>query len=168
MHRSALAAAVPGFFAQQLGEHAIRGSAFRQTVSMSAVRAGDVVINAQRFADADCNRFFATVEMCQPWHQGAGVKLIDLLFEMPDAHHLPVGAEPLVFCRDSIAARFRFGSHRTHRFFSPVVTGVETPDMAARTSNMQAKSYLVQPMPRAAVRNSLLAAVVGNGTLSCR
>src|ERR1700719_1766860 len=135
---------------------------------MTAVGAGDVVLDVQRLANADCASFFAAVEMGESRHQSAGVELVDLLFEQPDAHHLPVGTQPFFFDAGGVPARLRLGSHRTHCFFPPVVTGVDTPDMAARTSNRQAKSYLVQPMPRAAVRNSLLTEVVGNGTSSWR
>ena len=42
------------------------------------------------------------------------------------------------------------------------------PAIAASTSKRMAKSLSASPMPRAAVRNSLVIAVVGNGTSSCR
>src|SRR6202007_2451724 len=92
---------------------------------------------------------------------------VHLLLEQADAHHLPVSVQPFFFFRCGIG-RFVPGGRSRHFFGPPCVTGVETPDMAASTSNMQAKSYFVQPMPRAAVRISLLTAVVGNGTSSCR
>src|SRR5271156_549871 len=43
VHGPAFALAVPRLLPQQLGEHFIRGSAFRQAMSMAAMRAGDVV-----------------------------------------------------------------------------------------------------------------------------
>src|SRR5258707_11490261 len=49
VHGTAFALAVPGLLAQQFGEHLIRGSAFRQTMSMTAMRAGDVVGALERF-----------------------------------------------------------------------------------------------------------------------
>src|SRR5580692_6557101 len=106
--------------------------------------------------------------MRQSGHERASVDLVHLLLEEADAHHLAVGAQPLFFCGGIFAASFRIRSSSRHFFLGPAVTGVVTPDMAASTSNMQAKSYFVQPMPRAAVRNSLLTAVVGRGTSSCR
>src|SRR5580700_5016929 len=47
VHRPTLAAAIASFFSQQLGEHAIWGRALCQAVSVTAVRAGDVVVDAQ-------------------------------------------------------------------------------------------------------------------------
>src|SRR5579864_3424705 len=106
--------------------------------------------------------------MRQPRHQRPRVKLIHLLFKEANADHLPIGTQPLVFFRTHRRPHFRLRRYSTHCFFPPSVTGVFTPDIAASTSNMHAKSYLVHPMSRAAVRNSLLTAVVGSGTSSCR
>src|SRR6266851_3358924 len=61
VHGTAFALAVPGLLAQQFGEHLIRGSAFRQTMSMTAMRAGDVVGALERFADANCDRLLTNV-----------------------------------------------------------------------------------------------------------
>src|SRR5712691_9433357 len=137
-------------------------------MSVAAVGAGNVIIDAQRFADSYRDGLFATVEVREPGHERASVNLVHLLFKEADTHHLAVSVEPLFFFGTGVTASFRLGGRRRHTFFPPLVTGVETPDMAANTSNMQAKSYLVQPMPRAAVRISLLTAVVGKGTSSCR
>src|SRR5271165_566594 len=134
---------------------------------MAAVRAGDVVRDVQRFADTYRNRLFPTVEMREAGHERAGVELVDLLFEQADPHHLAVGMEPFFLVGGECPAGYGFGCGCAH--FAPTpVTGVVTPDMAASTSNMQAKSYVVQPIPRAAVRKSLLTAVVGRGTSSWR
>src|SRR6516162_6739020 len=133
---------------------------------MATMRTGDVIVNAHCLANSNCDSLFPAVEVCQAWHERAGIELVDLLFKQPDAHHLPVRVQPLLVVGSDIG--LRFGNHRVHCFFPPVVTGVDTPDIAARTSNMHAKSYFVQPMPRAAVRNSLLTAVVGKGTSSWR
>src|SRR5579863_7357522 len=132
------------------------------------MRAGNVVVDAERLADADSNGFLTAVEMRKAGHQSPGVKLVDLLFEQSDAHHLPVRAQPFFLVVQRRRARFLFGRYGSHCFFPPAVTGVVTPDMAASTSNMQAKSYFVQPMPRAALKNSLLTAVVGSGTSNWR
>src|SRR5215469_6693989 len=133
-----------------------------------AVRAGDVVVDAKGLADANRNCFFSAVKMRQAGHQSTGVEFIDLLFKHANPDHLLIRAQPFFFLRRHTRSRLRLGGRGAHCFLPPVVTGVETPDMAASTSNMQAKSYFVQPIPRAAVRNSLLAAVVGKGTSSWR
>src|ERR1700692_2474950 len=131
--------------------------------------AGDVVVDAQRFADSYRNSLFAAIQVSQAGHESSGVNLVHLLFKQSDTDHLSIGVEPLFFlCRGAgfFYTSRRLGGCRRHIFFPPFVTGVDTPDMAASTSNMQAKSYFVQPMPRAAVRISLLTAVVGSGTSS--
>src|ERR1700685_1526766 len=169
VHRSTFAFAVSGFFAQQFRKHAIRRRALGQAMAMPAMRAGNVVVAAKRLADTHRDRLFAAIKMSQPRHQRAGIKLVHLLFEGADTYHLPVGVKPLlpiVFDRNA-AVHLRYRCHGGH-LAPPSVTGVDTPDMEASTSNMQAKSYFAQPMPRAAVKNSLLAAVVGSGTSSCR
>src|SRR5271166_455267 len=68
VHGSTFAFAVPGLLAQQFGEHSIGGSAFRQTMSMTAMRAGDVVGAMERFTYSDRDRLFTDVEMCQAGH----------------------------------------------------------------------------------------------------
>src|ERR1700730_10360154 len=139
---------------------------------MAAMSASNVVIDAQSFAYPDRDGFFAAVQVSQTGHESSGVNLIHLLFKQTDTDHLAIGVKPLFFLRAGgarwLGTRLRLGGCSCHTFLPPLVTGVDTPDMAASTSNMQAKSYFVQPMPRAAVRISLLTAVVGSGTSSCR
>src|ERR1700730_4695913 len=97
--------------------------------------------------------------MGESGHESACVKFVDLLLKQADAHHLPVHVDPFVCLHRGIRARLELGCCHGH---------FEIPDIRASTSNMQAKSNFSIPMPRAAVRNSLLIAVVGKGTFSCR
>src|SRR5450755_562628 len=97
VHRSAFTAAVAGFLAEEFGEHAVGGRALRQAVPVAAMRAGDVVVDVQRFADADRDGFLSAIKMSKSRHQRARVEFVHLLFEVTDAHHLAVGAQPLVF-----------------------------------------------------------------------
>src|SRR5215472_3273278 len=122
-----------------------------------AVRAGDVVGVLQRFTNPHGHGFFADVQVRQPRHERARVKLIHLLFEQADAYHLPVHSN----CQFRWHSRFPFRGNldRFHAF---------TPDISASTLNTIAKSFSTRPIPRAAVRNSLVTAVVGIGTSSCR
>src|SRR5215831_17229954 len=122
-----------------------------------AVRAGDVVGVLQRFTNPHGHGFFADVQVRQPRHERARVKLIHLLFEQADAYHLPVHSN----CQFRWHSRFPFRRNLDgfHAF---------TPDISASTLNTIAKSFSTRPMPRAAVRNSLVTAVVGIGTSSCR
>src|SRR5579862_1036257 len=135
---------------------------------VAAMRTRDVVIEVKCFADAYSNRFFAAVQMRQTGHKGASIEFVDLLFEETNSYHLPVRTQPFLLINGHAVSPLRLGSSSCHFFGPPAVTGVATPDIAASTSKTQAKSYFVQPMPRAAVRNSLLTAVVGRGTSSCR
>ncbi len=81
MHRAAFTPAISGFFAEQLGEHSVQRCAFSDAMTVAAVRAGDVIVLPQRFADTDGHRFFTNIKMRQPRHLGAEIKLIDLFFE---------------------------------------------------------------------------------------
>src|SRR4029077_16560627 len=94
VHGTAFALAVPGLLAQQFGEHLIRGSAFRQTMSMTAMRAGDVVGALERFTYAHGDRLLTDVKMRQAGHQRPRIKFVDLRFELADGNHLPVHPEP--------------------------------------------------------------------------
>src|ERR1700691_2771923 len=124
-------------------------------MTMSAVRAGDVVVRPQRLADSDRYRFFPRIQMGQSRHQGARVEFVDLLLEQANAHHATVGVDPMIRAYPGIG----LGMVRSNRHFA-------TPDIRASTSNMHAKSSLAIPIPRAAVRISLLIAVLGKGTSS--
>ena len=97
-------------------------SAFGQAVPVAAVRAGDVVVDPQRFANAHRDSLFAAVKMRQAGHQSAGVEFVHLLFKQANPHHLPVGTQPLAFSSAGFAASFRLGSSGGH-FLPPAVTG---------------------------------------------
>src|SRR4029077_3906241 len=156
VHRSALAPAVAGFFAQKLRKHPVWRRPLGQAMTVPTVRAGDVVVRAQRFANTYGHRFLANVKMGQAGHQGPGVQIVHALLEQPDRQHLPVETQVLIHTRCNYVRTLGGDGH-----FS-------TPDIRARTSKTTAKSFFSQPIPRAAVRNSLLTAVVGTGTFSCR
>jgi len=64
-------------------------------MSVAAVRAGDVVVRAKSLADADGDRFLADIKVRETRHQGAGVEIVDPLFEQADGHHLAVHAQEL-------------------------------------------------------------------------
>ena len=76
-------------------------------MAVAAVGAGDVIVLAQRFADTDGNRFFADVEMREPGHLGAEIKLVDLFFEQPNLQHLAVEAEPALVVSGSASWRLQ-------------------------------------------------------------
>src|SRR5579864_9680244 len=126
-------------------------------MTVPAMRTGDVVVAMQRLANSHGNRFLADVQMRQARHHRARVQLIHLLLEEADHLHAAIHAQPLF-------AAFSRVRHRllACRFHLPI------PDIRASTSNITAKSFFTRPMPRAAVRNSLVTAVVGRGTSSCR
>src|SRR6267143_4349251 len=157
MHGPSFATAISRLFAQQLREHPVRRSSLRHAMAMSPVRARNVVVPAKRLANSHRHRFFANVKVRQPGHQRPCVEFVYVLFELPDHHHSPVHPHPLL----GFHIHFGFGLIRfnCHGF---------TPDICAKTSKTTAKSFSTNPIPRAAVRNSLVTAVVGIGTFSCR
>ena len=127
---------------------------------VAAMRAGDVVVAAQRLADADGDGFLADVEVREARHQRARVEIVDLLLEQANRIiMLPVHAQPASLPVLEPAG-VRCGPLCSSGHFL-------TPDIWASTSNITAKSFSTRPMARAAVRNSLAAAVVGSGTSSC-
>src|SRR6185436_10073793 len=123
---------------------------------MPAMRAGDVVVPAQRLADADGDRLFTDIQVGQSGHHGACIEIVDALFEQTDRHHLPVEPQQLLFSdfQASESVVQLIGRHG-HAW---------TPDICASTWKMAAKSFSVSPIARAAVRYSLATDVVGNGT----
>src|SRR5258708_25279628 len=68
VHGTAFALAVPGLFAQQFGEHLIWGTAFRQTMSMTAMRTGDGGDSLKRFTHAHRNYFLPSLTTAQARH----------------------------------------------------------------------------------------------------
>ena len=95
VHRSALSLAVAGFLAQQLGEHPGRVRALRKAVSVTTMRARDVVVPIECLAHADSHGLFPYIQVREPRHQGAGVQIVDPFLEQADRHHLPVHAQKL-------------------------------------------------------------------------
>src|SRR5713226_842938 len=157
VHGPALAPAISCLFAQQLRKHTVRRSPLRHTMPLPPVRARNVVVPAQRFANSHRHRFFPDVKVRQPRHQRPRIEFIHLLFELPDHHHPPVHPDPVL--RFHVGLRFGLIHCHCHGF---------TPDICAKTSNTTARSFSTNPIPRAAVRNSFVIAVVGIGTSSCR
>src|SRR5215831_11556398 len=102
--------------------------------------------------------------MRQPRHQRTCVKLVHLLFKFPDHHHAPIDSHPLLGF-DAVN-HCRFVSGNGH--LEAPDTFVDNPDIWAKTSKTTAKSFSTKPIPRAAVKNSFVTAVVGIGTSSCR
>ena len=90
VHRTALAAAVAGSLAEELGHHQIQPTAFSDAVAVTAVGGGDVVGVGQGSADASTGGFFADVEVQSATHAGRLKGAIGGLLEAPDAGHRPV------------------------------------------------------------------------------
>src|SRR5260370_4215172 len=82
VHGSALAAAVAGLFAEQFGKHAIGLRALGEAMTMAAMRAGDVVIGPQRFADSHGDGLFTFVKVGEAGHKRAKVEIVGVLLEL--------------------------------------------------------------------------------------
>ena len=95
VHGSTLAAAIARFLAQQLGKHPVRRSPFGQTMSVTAVRARNVIVRAEGLAYPDCHCFLADIKMCEAGHQCPRVQLIHLFFEQANAYHPAIHPDPL-------------------------------------------------------------------------
>jgi hypothetical protein len=74
---------------------------------VTAVRAGNVVVAPQRFANAHGDRLLADIQMGKTGHLGAEIELIDLLVEATDLHHLPIEMNPAL-----VLQRWAFGCFR--------------------------------------------------------
>ena len=115
VHRAAFAPAVAFFFAEQFAKHPVNRRAFGEAVSVSAMRAGDIVLTVQRFADANGNRFFADVQVRQSGHFRAHVKLVDVFLKRADREHLLVHLQPVFASRRSTCAK---SFKRLHLFYA--------------------------------------------------
>ena len=87
VHAAALAFAVAGRAAEQLGEHAIELAAFRDEVAVPAVRAGDLVVGRQMGAHADRHGLGADVGVHETRHVAAAELAPHALLEPADTHH---------------------------------------------------------------------------------
>ena len=72
------------------------------------MRAGDVVVAAERLADADGDGFLADVKVRQARHHRARVQIVHLLLEGADLGHLAVHVEVLLDIHPWLA---RLGRH---------------------------------------------------------
>ena len=93
VHAAAFAFAVAGGAAEQFGEHAIELAAFRDEVTVTAVRAGDLVVVGQVHHHAGGDRFLTYIKV-----QGAGNlagfhQLAGFFLEDADADHAAVNIE---------------------------------------------------------------------------
>src|SRR5262245_5061821 len=109
VHRTALAAAVAGFLAEQLGEHPGHRRTLGQAVAVAAMRARDEVVALQRLADSDGYALLAYIKVGEARHLGALVELVDLLFEGADLRHLAVHVEVLLEIQPRLG---HLGRHR--------------------------------------------------------
>ena len=87
VHAAALAAGVAGGTPEQLGHHAVDVAALGDGVAVTAVRAGDVVVRAQRRGDADADRLHADVRMGGATHLARAIERQCVLLERADGHH---------------------------------------------------------------------------------
>ncbi len=115
VHRAALALAVPGGLAEQLGHDHPRVGAAGQRVAVIAVGAELVVVRAERLGGADRDRLLADVEVAEAVDLALGVGLRCPLLEPADEVHVPVHREQECLSRyagamrrPSISARGRF------------------------------------------------------------
>ena len=93
VHRPALALAVAGGLAEQLGHHAVQIAALGDDVPVAAVGRDDVIVGPQRRSDPGRHRLLADVEVDESGEQPLLEKPGDLLLEAADADAAPVDAQ---------------------------------------------------------------------------
>ena len=98
MHRAATAPGAPGRFAIQLGHHRGEVAALGQVVPMRAMATPDVVVPAERGADAGGDRFLADVEMARRLDLARLYQVRHALFESPDLAHAAIRLEQQLAC----------------------------------------------------------------------
>src|SRR5919106_39389 len=165
VHRAAFAVAVARLLAEELGEHPIDGGALRETVTVTAVGAGDDVLATKGATDADGHGLLPRVQVSEAGHLGRQVELVHSQLEVADARHALEEFHRLLR-RELVGRNVGRRARVRRRFFLDVAAHRSIPAIRASTSNNAAKSRLSMPIARAAVRNSFATAVVGSGT-SC-
>ena len=64
-----------------------------------AMRAGDVVVGAQRLADSHGDGLLALVQVREAGHERAQIEIVGVLLELANGIHAPVDAQQLVFAQ---------------------------------------------------------------------
>src|SRR5262249_36757614 len=121
MHRTAFAFAVTGSLAEKLREHAIQSGSLGDTVSVTSMRARDVVIGSERLTDTHSHRFFPYIKVGEARHQRSGVEIVSGLFEQPNHDHTTIHVKPLL---SDVRLSFRWIQCSRH---------YETPERRSKT-----------------------------------
>ncbi len=95
VHRAALAPAVAGGPAVQLGEHVLDLAAFGHHVAVAAVGAGDIVVLAQRRAGAHRHGLLALGQVQEAGNLARLKVLLGRVLKAADQAHAPVHGQQL-------------------------------------------------------------------------
>src|SRR5437764_12446161 len=123
---------------------------------MPAMRAGDVIRLPQRRANPHGHRFFPDVQVRQARHQGPRIKLVHTLFKLPNRHHAPVNANPLLRSH----AIDHSGLVRGNGHWEAPDTFVNSLDIRAKTSNTIEKTMSYRAITSAAVEISVVLTIL--------
>src|SRR5258708_4750097 len=93
MHRAALARGTAVDLAVELGEHRPQIAALADVVGMRAVRADDVVLEAQVLAHAGGHGLLADAEMGRAAHVALRIERLDALLDAADPEHRAIERE---------------------------------------------------------------------------
>ena len=93
MHRAALALAIAGLSAVELGHHAVEVGALGDAVAMAAMGRNDPVALAKRRTDADRDRLLAYVAVDDAVDFAGEIVGRGALLETPDRQHRPKHAQ---------------------------------------------------------------------------
>lgn len=90
VHRAAATTGAAGLAAEQLGKQFARGHAFRERMTMAAVRAEDGIVPVEMGADTGGNRLLPDVGVARSVHKPARMAARELLFARANQLHRAV------------------------------------------------------------------------------
>src|SRR5215831_12056390 len=93
MHRAALARRTAVDLSIELGKHRAQVAALADVMGVRAMRADDVVFQAQVPADAGGDRLLADAEMRRTAHVAFGIERLDALLDAPNFQHRAIECE---------------------------------------------------------------------------
>jgi hypothetical protein len=97
VHGAAFAFAIAALFAEKLGHHTFQVRPFGDNMTVTPMRAGDVIIFPQGPAYAGGNALLPNVEMGKAGYLTTGVQIYDSLFKEATFHHCRVKLKEFVF-----------------------------------------------------------------------
>ena len=87
MHRAAFALAIACGFSEQLCHHVRQISALCDYMTVSAMRAGNIIVVPQTFAHACCDSLLSKIQMHKAGYLALSEQSLRFAFKLADTHH---------------------------------------------------------------------------------